>query len=58
MGKIVIHAPHAAGPHQFWHLQPMLRVGAHSTFKPHIPIFPWMGRSGKAIAAFLRTPLW
>jgi hypothetical protein len=31
LGKIAIHSPHAGGPHQYKHIQCMIRVGKHTT---------------------------
>jgi hypothetical protein len=31
MGKVVVHGPHAGGPHQYRHLQIMIRTGKHIT---------------------------
>jgi hypothetical protein len=37
-GGIAIHGPHAGGPHQYWHLQFMLRTGASVTRRLRIPL--------------------
>jgi len=37
LGKIKIHGPHAGGPHQYRHLQIMIRVGKHTTKHIRIP---------------------
>ena len=34
-----LHLGHSGGPHQFPHLQIMIRVGAHATKSFHIPLF-------------------
>jgi RHS repeat-associated protein len=39
LGKIAPHGPHASGPHQYPHLQIMIRVGKYTT--KHIRI-PWL----------------
>jgi RHS repeat-associated protein len=38
LGKVEIHAAHAGGPHQFRHLQMMLRVGRHATKHWRVPL--------------------
>ncbi len=36
-GKVVLHRPHAGGPHQYWHIQIMIRTGKHITRHIRIP---------------------
>jgi RHS repeat-associated protein len=40
LGKVAVHGPHAGGPHQFRHLQIMLRSGKHLTKHWRIPLGP------------------
>ena len=38
LGKVAIHGAHAGGPHQYPHLQIMIRVGQHVTKHFRIPL--------------------
>jgi RHS repeat-associated protein len=40
LGKIAYHYPHGGGPHQYPHIQIMIRAGAHTTKHIRIP-WPW-----------------
>ena len=40
LGKAALHSPHAGGPHQYYHLQLMLRTGISRTIHLRIPLWP------------------